>query len=84
MTFKTYPLRFRLFHSDIKQGNLTAFILSSHMTLVHAIIFSLLRYCMSFTYNWRLKEGIEGSFLKLMAINNYSSFKNRIWREAVC
>ena len=38
MTFKTYPLRFRLFHSDIKQGNLTAFILSSirHKTKKYA------------------------------------------------
>ena len=29
MTFETYPLRFRSFLSGIKQGNLTAFILSS-------------------------------------------------------
>ena len=38
MTFKTYTLRFRLFHSDIKQGNLTAFILSSirHKTKKYA------------------------------------------------
>ena len=38
MTFKTYPLRFRLFHSNIKQGNLTAFILSSirHKTKKYA------------------------------------------------
>lgn len=38
MTFKIYPLRFRLFHSDIKQGNLTAFILSSirHKTKKYA------------------------------------------------
>ena len=35
MKFETYPLRFRFFHSDIKRGNLTAFILSSmrHMTM---------------------------------------------------
>ena len=47
------------------------------MKFVHAIIFSLLRYCLSFTHNWLLKEGIEGSFLKLMAINNYYSFKKQ-------
>ena len=38
MTFETYPLRFRLFHSGIKQGNFTAFILSSirHKTKKYA------------------------------------------------
>ena len=38
MTYKTYPLRFRLFHSGIKQGNFTAFILSSirHKTKKYA------------------------------------------------
>ena len=53
MKFESYPLRFRFFHSGMKQGNLNAYILSSirHkakkcaniMKLINAIICSHLR-----------------------------------------